>query len=63
MTFYQVGAPESQTDQAPAVALMDWPDRIPDSRGFAAWKKASSNPIWYSSSTDNIHWAARLQIP
>jgi len=62
MTFYQVGAPDAQTDQAPAVVVTDFADGVPDSKVFVAWKKAFSNTIWYSSSTDNIHWSSPLQI-
>jgi hypothetical protein len=65
MTFHQVGAPSAQTDQAPAVVLTDF-GGLPNSRVFVAWRNASksvaANTIWYSSSTDNIHWSTPLQI-
>jgi hypothetical protein len=65
MNFYQVGAPHAQTDQAPTVVLTDF-GGLPNSKVFLAWRNASpsvaANTVWYSSSTDNIHWSTPLQI-
>ena len=65
MNFYQVGAPDAQTDQAPAVVLTDF-GGLPNSKVYVAWRNASpsvaANTVWYSSSTDNIHWSTPLQI-